>query len=186
MPPEDDLNPEETAANQDPPDRTGGGQPSEDPPADEEFVGTYDPDAPEEVEEGDHPVPAVIDILADETSTDPGIKRRRVVRREGRPLSPDERHAIDDEIVKVNTHLRQTEEEKTATVKKYNGEIAESRQMLDDAIGVLKRDLVEADMTRIEEFNFTLGMIYYRDISTDEIVDEREMTEEEKQTSMNM
>lgn len=134
-------------------------------------------------------VPAIIEVLAEDPSPGPNQRRRRVVRREHRPLDQDERREIDDQIVDSNQNMRRLEVEKAAANKKYNGEIADHRQTMDDAIDVLAKDSIESDMTRVEVLNYDDGMVRYYDlddVNFDECIDEREMTEDEKQTKMEM
>lgn len=147
----------------------------------EQFVADVDDDV-KEIETPN--IPAIVDVLSEDPADHPSQRRRKVVRREDRPLSAEERHEIDDEIVKSNTELRRLETEKKAMDKKYNGEIAEQRQILDDAIDVLGKDVVFADMVRMEVFDYEVGQVFYFDEAGEELVDERPMTPDERQTKM--
>ncbi len=137
-------------------------------------------------ESGEFHASMVIDVVQDEATSDPNLRKRRLVRREGRPLTSAERRIIDDQLVTCNGDLHNLESEKAASNKKYTGEIAEARQMMDDAIEVLRRDTVDEEFVRMETFDFTKGTVTYTDIDSGEVVDERDITDEERQTSMNL
>ena len=125
-------------------------------------------------------------VLSEDPNTDPGVRRRRIRRREEVPFTNEERIQIDDEIVEANGNLIKTEVEKSAQNKLYNGHIAEYRQTLDDAIEVLRKGVFQFEMERIEEFNYTEKLVIYYDVETDKEIDRRDMTPEELQTKMKM
>lgn len=129
---------------------------------------------------------SVVVVLSEDPNTDPGIRRRRVQRREELPFTEQERIGIDNEIVTANANLIQTEQEKAAQTKLFNGHIAEYRQTLDDAIEILRKGVFTVDVERIEEFNYGTKEVIYYDVETDKEVDRRDMTPEELQTKMKM
>jgi hypothetical protein len=193
---EDDLNPDEIDEFGDKIEQTGGGVPaaSNEPPgpvgaSDEEAETVHDPEveAAEDLfpDPEEQKLPMIVEVLTDEN--DPGKlggRQRRVIRRECRPLNMEERLAVDDEIVKSNGEMRKLETEKAATVKKYNGEIAEQRQILDDAIQVLRKDRVDYDIERMMRINEDDWVYTFHDVGTDEIVDTEDIPEEKRQTNM--
>ncbi len=137
----------------------------------------------------DEPMPEstnVVVVLSEDPSTGPGIRRRRIRRREGWPFTESERIQIDDEIVSANASLIETEKEKVAQTKLFNGHIAEYRQTLDDAIEILRKGVFQVDIERVEEFNYEAKEVIYYDVTSDKEVDRRDMTEEELQTKMKM
>jgi hypothetical protein len=129
------------------------------------------------------PFNSIVEVLTDENDQGQFAgRRRRVIRREARVLSMEERLAIDDEIVASNGEMRRFEVEKAAAVKKYNGEIAEQRQILDDAIQILRKDCVEFDVERIQKIDEERWIYTFHDIETDAIIDEVDIPENERQT----
>lgn len=128
----------------------------------------------------------VVVVLSEDPNTGPGVRRRRVRRREDQPFTEAERIQIDEEIIAANAGLIDTEKEKAAQTKLFNGHIAEYRQTLDDAIEVLRKGVFQIDVERIEEFNYESGEVIYYDVESDKEVDRRDMTEEELQTKMKM
>lgn len=129
---------------------------------------------------------SVVVVLSEDPNTDPGVRRRRVRRREDQPFTETERIQIDNEIISANGGLIDTEKEKAAQTKLFNGHIAEYRQTLDDAIEILRKGVFQIDVERVEEFNYESGEVIYYDVETDKEVDRRDMTEEELQTKMKM
>lgn len=113
-------------------------------------------------------------------------KRRRVQRREELPFTQEERLAIEGEIIEANTSMREVENTKKAQDKEWNGQIAGYEATMNDAIDVLKKGTFTVDVERIEEMNYDSGMVIYYDVESGHEVDSRDMTEEEKQTRMDM
>lgn len=128
----------------------------------------------------------VVVVLSEDPNTDPGVRRRRVRRREDQPFTEAERIQIDNEIISANGGLIDTEKEKSAQTKLFNGHIAEFRQTLDDAIEILRKGVFQIEVERVEEFNYESGEVIYYDVESDKEVDRRDMTEEELQTKMKM
>jgi hypothetical protein len=197
---EDDLNPDEVDELDefgDKIEKTAAGTPADIPgdasnldedlegPSDPEQAEIDDPDPDLFGDPDEQKLPMIVEVLTDEN--DPGKlggRQRRVIRRECRPLNMEERLAVDDEIVKSNGEMRKLETEKAATVKKYNGEIAEQRQILDDAIQVLRKDRVDYDIERMMRINEDDWVYTFHDIETDEVVDTEDIPEEKRQTNM--
>lgn len=113
-------------------------------------------------------------------------KRRRVQRREELPFTQEERLAIEGEIIEANTSMREVENTKKAQDKEWNGQIAGYEATMNDAIDVLKKGTFTVDVERIEQFDYENEMIIYFDVNSGEEVDSRIMTEDEKQTKMDM
>jgi hypothetical protein len=113
-------------------------------------------------------------------------KRRRVQRREELPFTHEERLAIEEEIILANTSMRSVEEVKKAQDKVWNGEIAQYEATMNDAVDVLKKGTFTVEVERIEEMNYETGQVIYYDVQTGNEIDSRDMTEDEKQTRMDL
>lgn len=127
---------------------------------------------------------AVLVIDGKEQPKDPPhIRKRLIERNESIPLTIYERILVYGEIVKSNKLMREKEAEKAAAMKLYNGQIAESRQIMDDAIDVIGRNSENRVVKRMEVMDWELGTVTYYDTEFDEVIEERLMTDEEKQMS---
>ncbi len=113
-------------------------------------------------------------------------KRRRVQRREELPFTQEERLAIEGEIIDANTSMREVETTKKAQDKEWNGQIAAYEATMNDAVDVLKKGTFTVEVERIEEMNYDTGQVIYFDTDTGQEIDSRDMTEDEKQTRMDM
>jgi hypothetical protein len=128
----------------------------------------------------------VVAVLTEDAHPDPHSRRRKVQRREPMPFTEEERLAIEQEIIKANAEMRSVESEKATQNKTWNAQINAARETMDEAIDVLKTGCFYMDVERIEEFNYEMERVYYYDCQTGHEVEHRDMTEEEKQTRMNL
>lgn len=116
----------------------------------------------------------------------PHAKRRRIERLEELPFTEEERLRVEHEIIEANKSMRKVEDMKSAQNKTWNAEINTYRETMDEAIDVLDKGCFKVKVDRIEEHNYSEERVIYYDVDTGEEVDSREMTEEEKQTRMDM
>lgn len=125
-------------------------------------------------------------VLEETDQATPHLKKRRIQRLEEVAFTQEERIAIENEIIEANGSLRSIEDTKKIQDKAWNGQIAEYEATMNDAIDVLRKGTFTIDVERIEEMNYDSGMVFYFNVDTGEEVDSRDMTEEEKQTRMDM
>ena len=143
-----------------------------------------EPELEESSEDPEPQLPTIVDVISEDPTGNEKLRRRRVVRREATELSMEQRLEIEKEIISANSTMREKEKEKAAANKDFNGQISKARQVMDDAIDILKRNCEWYDLERIEEYDYTNSQVIYYDIVTDQEVDRRDMTEEEMQTTM--
>lgn len=135
---------------------------------------------------GSKPQDQNVAVLLEDPNPQPQSKRRRVQRREEQPFTQEERLAIEEEIIKANTSMRDIEDTKKTQDKIWNGQISEYEATMNEAVDVLKKGTFTVDVERIEQFDYENEMIIYFDVNSGEEVDSRIMTEDEKQTKMDM
>lgn len=112
--------------------------------------------------------------------------KRRIQRWEELPFTAEERLKVEEEIIAANRALRDVESEKSVQNKAWNAQISEHRETMDTAIDVLNKGCFKVSVERIEEMNYEDATVIYYDINTGDEIEEREMTEEELQTRMNL
>ena len=108
----------------------------------------------------------------------------KVVRSVERKLTREEVAGLGEEMAQLNKQMHDLEFEADSVKKSYKTRIESKQEAIDSISVTTRRGTVWEDTDCIETMDFKKGRVITVRIDTDEIVENREMTEAERQLSI--